>query len=463
MPTPTQRHAAPAARSRRVSALPRPREGRLLDSDIVAIIAAVVTCVVGIWVRHGGVSALGNGWTAASTSVAQLSGLLASLAGLFGIMLVARPRAIERAYGLDRLFVWHRYLGETMAVVLGVHVVAGIVEWAQGATVWSAVRDAIGRQPYMAGATVGALLITLVTVTSLRSVRNRMAYETWYFVHLLAYFAVAISFGHQIVVGGSLANDRVARWFWVGLHLAVAACLVVSRWGTTVRAALDPLEVRSITRLTDDTVTIRLAGPALRRVEAEAGQFFLLRPLTPSLWWQTHPFSLSATPTTSGLEFSVKRRGDGSGEFARLQVGTKVAVEGPYGVGTPQAAAGRKMLFIAGGIGIAPIRALMQRLPAGTNPVLLYRAHGEHDLVHLAELQQLAESTGGEIRTLVGPTAKLTTKDPFGAASLRAACPDVADRVAVLCGPERLVAAARRGLLDAGVDSIDIHYERAWW
>lgn len=449
---------------RRAVALARPRVGRLLDSDIVAILAALGTCVIGLWARHGGLRALGGGWADASTSIAQLSGLLTSMAGILGIVLVARPRSLERAFGLDRLFVWHRYLGETMALLLGVHVAAGVVEWAQGpAGYWNALRDATGRQPYMAGATVGALLVGVVTVTSLRSIRNRMAYETWWFVHLTAYFALAISFSHQVVAGADFADDAVARWFWGGIHLVALGMLVWCRWGTTLTSMLRPLELRSLERLTDDTVTMRLAGPTLRSIEAEAGQFFIIRPLTRGMWWHAHPYSLSATPTTSGIEFSIKDRGDASRAIAQLRPGTKIAVEGPYGIGTPEAAAGKPMLFIAGGIGIAPIRALMQRLPANSRPVLLYRAHASHDLVHLDELTALAARTGGEVRTLVGPTAMLTTKDPFGAAALTAACPDVADRVAVLCGPERLIAAARRGLLDCGVAATDIHYERAWW
>ena len=41
--------------------------------------------------------------------------------------------------------------------------------------------------------------------------------------------------------------------------------------------------------------------------------------------------------------------------------------------------------------------------------------------------------------------------------------PDVAERVAVLCGPERLLAAARSGLRAVGVPDDRIHYERVWW
>lgn len=459
----TPRRTTAKAKSLAARPLDTPRRSRLLHSDIAALLAAIATCTIGVWAWHGGVSAFGRGWAPAATSLTQISGIVASLAGLFGVALVARPKNVERAFGLDQLFVWHRYLGEAMAIAVGVHVVAGLLEWTQGDGFWSAVQDSTGRQPYMAAATVGAVLIGVVTVTSLRSIRRKFAYETWYFLHLTAYFALAVSFSHQIVTGGDFARDTVARWIWIGLHGLVIAMLLWGRFVPTFAAMWKPLHVRSIERLTDDTASIVLGGPTLQSLKAEAGQFFLLRPLRRDLWWQTHPFSLAAAPTALGLEFSVKDRGDASAAIAQLERGTQVAIEGPYGICTPDVAAGRKLIFVAGGIGIAPIRALMQRLEPGSEPVLLYRARRTKDLVHLEELRRLADSKGGTVLTLVGPSASLADRDPFGADSLVAAVPDIAERVAVLCGPERLLFAARKGLIDVGVSSLDIHYERPWW
>ena len=65
--------------------------------------------------------------------------------------------------------------------------------------------------------------------------------------------------------------------------------------------------------------------------------------------------------------------------------------------------------------------------------------------------------------TLVGPTASLAIKDPFSGRVLSKAIPDLKDRVAVLCGPERLLWAGRAGLREAGVASDDIHFEQPWW
>ena len=457
------RAAAPPSPRLAAQPLPLPRRSRVLGTDLLAALAGLAVVVIGLWIRHGGPGLLTSGWADVWTGLTQLTGLSASAVGLVGLALVARPRSVERRYGLDRLFVWHRILGETMAVLVGVHVFVGVAEWASTEGVLTAIRDLTGRQPYMAAATVGAALIGLVTISSLRTLRRRLSYETWYFVHLLAYVGFALSFSHEIVIGGDLGDDRTARAVWVVAHVAVVAWLALGRWGHLLAACTRPLRVAEVRALNDDTVELRLDGPGLRLVEADAGQFVLLRPLTARLWWQAHPYSLSGAPDTDGLRFTVKRRGDASASIAALAPGTRVAVEGPYGACTPAAIGDDKVLFVVGGVGIAPVLAMLPRLPATARPVVLYRARAAEDLVHLDELQTLCAQRGGVVHTLVGPTAALATRDPFAERVLRRATPDVADRVAVLCGPERLLHAARAGLRAAGVPSDRIHYERVWW
>jgi predicted ferric reductase len=451
---------SPGRAGARLSRAPRPR---LLDSDLAWVIGAYAAVIMGIWSFHGGLRQFTEGATGIATALTQLTGLAATAVGLAGLALVGRPTMIERRYGLDRMLVWHRILGEAMAVLIAVHVVVAVFEWQVDGQYANAIADLTGHEPYMAGATVGALLVGIVTISSLRAIRRHLAYETWWFVHLTAYLALALAFGHQIVTGADFADDAVARWTWIGFHVAVAAGIVWGRWGRVLTSVLFPLRVRHIERISPDVCTVHLSGRRLRRLRGSSGQFAFLRPLTGDGWWRCNPFSLSAAPRTDELRFTIKDRGDASQLITSLPVGTKVAVDGPYGATTPEVLHGRRVLFVVGGVGIAPARALLEDLAPAARPIVLYRAHHERDLLHLDELRQLARERGGEVLTLVGPSATLAVKDPFSAATLRRSVPDVAERVAVLCGPDRLVSAARSGLRAAGVAADDIHFEHAWW
>jgi ferredoxin-NADP reductase len=121
------------------------------------------------------------------------------------------------------------------------------------------------------------------------------------------------------------------------------------------------------------------------------------------------------------------------------------------------------VLFIVGGIGVAPVKAMLERLDSRHQPIVLYRASRHDDLVYAQELGRMARDLGGELMTLVGHTATLAVKDPLSGKVLTKAIPDLTDRVALLCGPERLLWAGRAGLREAGVAATDIHFEQPWW
>ena len=110
--------------------LPRWRQTVFSDNHLLSFFSAAFGIVLTVWLRHGGLGNLTKGAVPAATSLTQLTGISASFAGLAGLALAARPVAIEHRYGLDRVFIWHRILGETMAVLVGLHVVAGVFAWA---------------------------------------------------------------------------------------------------------------------------------------------------------------------------------------------------------------------------------------------------------------------------------------------------------------------------------------------
>ena len=198
-----------------------------------------------------------------------------------------------------------------------------------------------------------------------------MSYETWYFIHLLAYAGFVISFGHEIVWGELFADDAFSRWLWIALHVGVGIMLIRGRWGRLIAGALRPLHIAETRKLNDNTTELRLAGGSLHKMVGDAGQFVIVRPLAKGLWWQAHPFSLSSAPTTNGLKISVKSLGDGSTAIGRLPRGTRMIVEGPFGAFTPRAIDDRKVLFIVGGIGVAPVKAMLERLDSRHQPIVL--------------------------------------------------------------------------------------------
>src|SRR5207247_6698136 len=164
----------------------------------------------------------------------------------------------------------------------------------------------------------------------------------------------------------------LARAYWIGLYIVALALILVFRFGTPVALNVrHRLRVARVVREGAGLTSIYVTGRDLDRLAVRSGQYFIWRFLHGAGWWHGHPFSLSSAPNGEWLRITVKALGDGTRGIQRLRPGTRVLVEGPYGVLTGARRRRRKILLIAGGIGIAPLRALVESLPAAPGDMTL--------------------------------------------------------------------------------------------
>jgi ferredoxin-NADP reductase len=309
-------------------------------------------------------------------------------------------------------------------------------------------------------ATVAVVLLVGVGVTSARAARRRLSYETWHFVHLYTYLAIALAFSHQFSTGADFIDNARARWLWSGLYVAVGAALVWYRVITPIRAtARHRMRVAAVRPENADVVSIFITGRHLDELGTESGQFFRWRFLTRELWWAANPYSISAAPRPDVLRVTVKVAGEHSAALRSLAPGTRVFAEGPYGAFTAAVRRRGKVLLLAGGVGVTPLRALFETLPGRPGDIdMIYRANRGEDLVLRDELDWIARERGATVHYLLGPPQP-GPRDHLSATRLRALVPDVAERDVFLCGPEPMMAAARAGLRRAGVPRRHIHHE----
>lgn len=410
-----------------------------------------------LWISGGGVALLASSTEGALTGIGQLAGLASGLAALGGLALAARPAAVERRFGLDHMLGWHRWTGMITVFALVVHVVALVAAYSMrgGLNPWQELVFLFG-QDWMPSAMVAALLMLTVALTSWHRIKNQMAYETWYYLHVLGYLAVALALGHVLVMGSDFVTNPFARAWWIGMYVAVAALIVWSRLRPLALSLMRPMRVTGVEHLPDGAMSVWVAGRSLQGHKASAGQFYSLRFGVPGLWWQTHPYSLSAEPFAEGLRFTFAL-GDDADQFRKIRPGTRVWLEGPYGRFTADRAAGHKVVLVAGGSGIAPLRAMLADITPAQQPEVLMRVSSRDKAWFVAELEQLVHAKNGQLHLVAGPRTALR-QDPFAPGSLQALIPDIDSRAAFICGPTGMARAASRGLAKAGVK--DIYMER---
>jgi predicted ferric reductase len=391
-----------------------------------AVLAAVITGEsFGALVAPGGLA----------TAAGRLAGFTGAYLMLIMVVLVARLPWLERAAGQDRLVRWHRRVSPWALGLITAHVVLITVGYAQAARsgplheLWVLLRS----YPDMLAAVAGFGLLALAGVTSYRIARRRLRYETWWVVHLYVYLGLALAFAHQIVTGISFLGHPLVRALWVVIWAATAGMVLLFRVGQPAwRSVRHQLRVVEVHEEATGVVSVVCRGRQLDKLAVSGGQFFLWRFCVRGLWWQAHPYSLSALPRPPYLRVTIKGLGDQSRAVALLRPGTRVAIEGPYGAFTSHAMASAAVALIGAGVGVTPLRALLEDLPAGTDVAVVVRASTVQDLVHREEIAALVKQRGGRLHELIGPRHNVR----LDARALRRVVPDIAGRDLYVCGPE---------------------------
>ena len=213
-----------------------------------------------------------------------------------------------------------------------------------------------------------------------------------------------------------------------------------------------------------DVTSVYIGGRNLERFAIEAGQFMIVRFLAKGYRWEAHPFSMSCFPDGRQLRLSIKRLGDFTRRIPELKPGTPVLIDGPHGVFTARRCAADKVLLIAGGIGITPVRSLAEELVgAGRDVVLVYGNRNGQSIVFKDELDELVARAGGRLRVhyvMSDDPGWPGEKGRIDRDRLARLVPDIAGREVYFCGPPVMRKGIRAALANLGVPARRIHDER---
>ncbi|MEO7069057.1 MAG: ferredoxin reductase family protein [Nostocoides sp.] len=436
----------------------------------VAAFWAVLLVVTALWVAGGGIHDLGT-LSGFLDSTGRITGLIASALLLIQVFLMARIPWFEQSWGQDQLARTHRIVGFTSFNLLWAHIVLITLGYASGSPqgLWGTVVDFTVNYPGMLLAIAGTVALCLVVVTSVRVARQRLRYESWHLIHLYGYLGAGLALPHQLWTGTDFIGNRSATVFWWALYAACLAAVLVFRIALPLgRMSRHRLRVIDVRDEAPGVTTVTVGGPRLAGLPAYGGQFFQWRFLDGPGWSRANPYSLSAAPDGRTLRFTAAHSGDGSSRLAELRPGTTVLVEGPYGRMHAGTRTRRKVLLMGAGIGITPMRALLEDLPQSPGDVLIvHRVGTREDLVLDREIDALARARGARYVLVEGHRASgRRSWLPASAAhlsdvdALRQLCPDVAERDLYLCGAPAWMDSVRQAAREAGVPAANLHLER---
>jgi NAD(P)H-flavin reductase len=182
------------------------------------------------------------------------------------------------------------------------------------------------------------------------------------------------------------------------------------------------------------------------------------------------PISISADLTAPGpLVHTIRSMGSVTASLNSLEDGAYVGVRGPFGTSWPiEAAEGRDIVVMAGGIGLAPLRPVIYHVLANRERYgrlcVLYGGRSPSELLYIDELEQwrgrfdvdldvAVDSAGPDWRGRVGVVTTLVSRADF----------DRDNATAFLCGPEVMMRFGAIALQGAGLpaSSIQVSMERS--
>ena len=176
-------------------------------------------------------------------------------------------------------------------------------------------------------------------------------------------------------------------------------------------------------------------------------------------------FSITSSPTnTEFMEFSIKKCGCVTSFLHAMEEGQQITVRGPYGNGFPVKSEfkGKNMLFIAGGIGLAPLRSVINyirdnREDYGTVDIV-YGSRSMDDLVDFREIQEewVNEPDFNVYLTIDRPQDGWDGHVGFVPAYVKEVNIPT-DRTAVLCGPPIMIKFTLQALLELGFNKEQVY------
>ncbi len=315
------------------------------------------------------------------------------------VVLGARIKWIERPFGLDMIFRYHKAAGVIALCLIFLHVT--LVSWGTGH--WYLLNSLHVEWPVWLGRVALLALLTTV-VTSLWRRKLNIEFEAWRALHNSLFVAIlTLGFIHSFTIGGDLTASAL-RVYWV---VALAVAVTVYLFHKAMRPASLKRNAYTVTEVRKDAPriwTIHLAPPAGQSVFPYApGQFqYITFRRGRGLPVEEHHWTISSTPTRPGIASTIKEVGDFTSTIGQTQVGDKADVDGPYGHFSYVFYPGEDdLVFICGGIGITPFLAMLRHMHdtrARKKVLLLWSNRTEEEFVAREELEQIARSGVPELR-----------------------------------------------------------------
>ncbi|MCG6115414.1 MAG: ferric reductase-like transmembrane domain-containing protein [Mesorhizobium sp.] len=385
-----------------------------------------------------------------------------ALAGL-QFALTARFRRMTLPFGVDIIYLFHRYLALGAVAIMLAHF-AILYFWYED--ILGVLNPLEARWELTAGRVALGCFVVLVISSEFRKVL-KLEYELWRYLHVaLALIGFGAAVAHVLGVGRfTAAADQ--RALWLGVTLGWLLLLLWVRLGKPWMQKRNPWKLVENIERRGGVHSLVLEPQGKPLSGWKPGQFVWLTLENSPFGLREHPYTVSNAPEEGpNIMLSIKPLGDFSERAIRTEPGATAYIDGPYGVFSidshPEATG---FVMIAGGIGITPMMSslLAMRARGDRRPVMLFYANPNWDDVTFRdELETLSKQIDLKVvHVLEEPPEDWAGEEGFLTEEiLEKHLPGERDGFRYfLCGPTPMTDAARQALLKLGAPLAHIDAE----
>ncbi|MDX1396242.1 MAG: ferric reductase-like transmembrane domain-containing protein [Gemmatimonadota bacterium] len=377
--------------------------------------------------------------------------------------LTARFRRASAPFGIDVIYQFHRWVGVGGLLLVVAHY----------AILRTGFPDALGPASptsapgYMTAGRLALFLFGLVVVTSLWRRALRIEYYRWRILHGVVSTAAVVLAALHIQGAGYYTSVRWTRILWIAYSVFWVLLIVYVRLVKPARLLRRPYRVTEVRAERGDAWTLTFEPVGHAGLTFGPGQFVWLTLGGSPFRFREHPFSLSGSAEDPGsLAITIKELGDFTRTVKDTEAGATAYLDGPHGVFSPDnhpAAPG--FVFVAGGVGIAPIMSMLRTLAdrGDRRPmVLVYGNADRESVIFRDELEALRSRLDLRVvHVLEDPPEGWTGERGLitGEIVRRALPPRASELHYFICGPTPMSEAVQKALRDQGVPLRRVHFE----
>ena len=378
-------------------------------------------------------------------------------------LLTARFRRITAPFGIDIIYYFHRYLAVLAFAFIFLHYLIIRVDNVEAL----GEINPMHADWYMSAGRLALLLFAVLIISSLWRKFFRIHYDQWRMLHIaLAVSAFSLALAHIVGVG-YYVEAPAKRWLWGGYTFFWLMLIVYVRVLKPWKMCQQPYRVKAVRQELGNSWTLVLQPEGHGGMSFLPGQFAWLS-LGRAPWsMEEHPFSISSSAShRDNLEFTIKELGDFTRTIKQTQVGEIAYLDGPYGVfSVDRYANAPGFIFIAGGVGAAPIVSMLRTLADRHEQRPLWFIYGNktwQDVIFREQLQDLqARLNLTLVHVLEQPTEDWQGESGFISKELlQKILPNNAPEYEYfLCGPKRMSDAVQLELHMLHVPLGKVHFE----